>query len=80
METVNVATASVGQPGDARVRRWSSMCHRLFWPVHLPVCTARTGQDVAHLVCQLGGPAVSKKCSLMSHLWYKLHIWDLWHV
>ena len=74
LETVNPAAASVGQPGDASVLRWNSMCHGLSWPVRPAACTARRGQDVSCLVSQLGGLAVSKKCSLMSHLWYKLHI------
>lgn len=80
LETVNQAAASVGQPGDATMLRWSSVCHGLSWPVYLALCTASMGQDVAHLVSQLDAPAVSKKCSLMSHLWYKLQMQDPRHI
>lgn len=43
--------------------------------VHLAACTATMGQDAAHLAPSWVGPSVSKKCSLLSHLWYKLHIY-----
>ena len=68
-----MAAASAGQPGDAGVLRRSSVCWEVS-PVQPAICAARMGQDVVHLVSQLGGLAVSKKCSLMSHLWDKLHI------